>query len=105
MGRNDRRIASWATNSISRNAKRVPNSGVEWKRYALCQNRNMASIRTWGAQLDDCIAMLAVQNRTDDAYYVDDRHTTQGSGLSLWDGTGPHTFVLTWRDNVTCSGS
>ena len=82
-----------------------PNSGVEWKRYASCQNRNMASIRTWGAQLDDCIAMLAVQNRTDDAYYVDDRHTTQGSGLSLWDGTGPHTFVLTWRDIVACSGS
>ena len=39
-----------------------PNSGVEWKRYASCQNRNMASIRTWGAQLDDCIAALAVQN-------------------------------------------
>jgi hypothetical protein len=82
-----------------------PNSGVEWKRYALCQNRNMASIRTWGAQLDDCIAVLAVQNRTDDAYYVDDRHTTQGSGLSLWDGTGPHTFVLTWRDIAACSRS
>ena len=39
-------------------------------------------------RLDDCIAVLAVQNRTDDAYYVDDRHTTQGNGLSLWDGTG-----------------
>ena len=82
-----------------------PNSEGEWKRYASCQNRNMASIRTWGAQLDRCIGAIAVQSRADDAYYVDGRHTTQASGLSLWDGTGPHEFVLTWRDIVGCPRS
>ena len=82
-----------------------PNSAVEWKRYASCQNRNMASIQAWSAQLDRCIAVLAVQDRADDAYYVDGRHTTQANGLSLWDGTGPHTFVLAWRDIVGCPRS
>jgi hypothetical protein len=82
-----------------------PNSGVEWKRYASCQNRNMASIRRWGERLDRCIAVLAVQTRNDDAYYVDGSQTTQGNGLSLWDGTGPRTFALTWRDIVACPRS
>ena len=85
--------------------QRRPNSGIEWTRYALCQNRNMASIRAWSEQLDRCIGAIAVQSRADDAYYVDGRHTTQGSGLALWDGSGPHDLVLTWRDISACPGT
>jgi hypothetical protein len=85
--------------------QRRPNSGIEWRRYALCQNRNMASIRAWSEQLDRCIGAIAVQSRADDAYYVDGRHTTQGSGLALWDGSGPHDLVLTWHDISACPGT
>ena len=36
---------------------------------------------------------------------VDGRHTAQGSGLALSDGSGPHDLVLTWRDISACPGT
>lgn len=62
----------------------------------------MASIRAWSAQLDRCIRVIAVQSRADDAYYVDGRDTAQGSGLALWDGNGPNSLMMSWRDISGC---
>jgi hypothetical protein len=87
------------------NCNSSPNNAPAWTRFARCAAANFATIKRWENKLDNCLTLFQVENRSNDAYYVDGLSTTEGSGLAPFAGPGVPRYLMEWRGLAACPRS
>jgi hypothetical protein len=83
-----------------------PSNAAQWTKFAGCATRNFTAIRRWATTLDNCMTLLKVESRHDDAYITGNDPAldpTVGDGLAIAPGaTGNFNYFMAWKNQAGC---
>jgi hypothetical protein len=80
-----------------------PSNATQWTKFAGCATKNFTAIRRWATTLDNCMTLLKVETRHDDAYMDAVNIVQAGDGLVINPGAGSDfNFFMAWKNQAGC---